>query len=78
MIGQKMFLIKKWSLWLVRQRKETLFLSVALDPNSQPSSHNYYHHQDPTLSTCVPPNLYSVHTVYSERIVLGNVESLRS
>ena len=52
MIGQKMFLIKKkWSLWHVRQRKETLFLSVALDLNSQPSSHNYYHHQDLTLST---------------------------
>ena len=53
MIGQKIFLIKKWSLWLVRQRKETLFLSVALDLNSQPSSHNYYHHQDLTLSTLV-------------------------
>jgi len=47
MIGQKLIL-KKWSLWLV---KRVLFLFVALDPNSQPSSHNYYHHQDPTLST---------------------------
>ncbi len=59
------------SLWLVRQ-KETLFLSVALDPNSQPSSHNYYHHQDLTLSTFVLLTS-RVHTVYSAQIVLGNV-----
>jgi hypothetical protein len=65
MIGQKMFLIKKWSLGLVRQRKETLFLSVALDPNSQPSSHNYYHHQDLTLSTFVLSNLPCAHRVQS-------------
>ncbi len=58
-----------WSLWLVRQ-KGTLFLSVVLDPNSQPSSHDYYHHQDLTLSTFVLANLYSVHTVYSVQIVL--------
>ncbi len=62
MIGQELILIKKWSLWLVRQ-KETLFLSVALDPNSQQSSHNYYHHQDLTLSTFVLPNLPCAHRV---------------
>ena len=73
MIGQKMILIKKWSLWLVRQRKETLFLSVALDPNSQPSSHNYYHHLDLTLFTSVLSIPYSVHTVYS---VLDRIFSL--
>jgi hypothetical protein len=53
------------------QTKRTLFLSVALDPNSQPSSHNYYHHQDLTLSTFVHTNLYSLHTVYSVQIVLS-------
>ena len=62
MIGQKMILIKIWSLWLV---KRLLFLFVALDPNSQPSSHNYYHHLDLTLSTFVPSIPYRVHTVYS-------------
>jgi hypothetical protein len=51
MIGQKMFLIKNGRCGLSDKEKETLFLSVALDPNSQPSSHNYYHHQDLTLST---------------------------
>ncbi len=61
-----------WSLWLVRQ-KETLFLLFALDPNSQPSSHNYYHHQDLTLSTFVFTNLYNVYTVYSAQILLGKV-----
>ena len=46
MIGQKMFLLKMWSLW-----QETLFSTFVPDPNSQPSSHNYYHHLDLTLST---------------------------
>ena len=45
--------------------QETWFSSFALDPNSQPSSHNYYHHLDLTLSTFVLSISYSVHTVYS-------------
>ncbi len=45
--------------------QEKLFLAFALDTNSQPSSHNYYHHQDLTLSTFVLSIPYSVHTVYS-------------
>ena len=53
MIGQKMFLIKNGRCGLSDKEKETLFLSVALDPNSQPSSHDYYHHQDLTLSILV-------------------------
>ncbi len=46
--------------------QETLFSPFALDPNSQPSSPNYYHHLDLTLSTLylVPFLPYSVHTVY--------------
>ena len=40
-------------------------LVIAPDPNSQPSSHNYYHHLDLTLSTFVLSIPYSVHTVYS-------------
>ena len=52
MIGQKLILIKNVVV-VASQTKGTLFLSVALDPNSQPSSHNYYHHLDLTLSTLV-------------------------
>ena len=40
-------------------------LFLCPDPNSQPSSHNYYHHLDLTLSTSVLSIPYSVHTVYS-------------
>ena len=50
---------------VARTWRETLFSSFALDPNSQPSSHNYYHHLDLTLSTIVLSIPYSVHTVYS-------------
>ncbi len=60
-----MFLIKKMVVVACQtKKKETLFLSVALDPNSQPSSHNYYHHKDPTLFTFVLSSPYRVHTVY--------------
>ena len=44
--------------------RETLFSSFAPDLNSQPSSHNYYHHLDLTLFTIVLSIPYSVHTVY--------------
>jgi len=47
--------------------QETLFSSFAPDPNSQPSSHNYYHHLDLTLFTLVL-------CVYRTKIVLGNVQ----
>jgi hypothetical protein len=59
-----MFLIKNGRCGLSDKEKETLFLSVAFDPDSQPSSHNYYHHQDPTLSTLCALLSYSLHTVY--------------
>ena len=62
MIGQKMILIKKM---VVEACQENFVLFVALDPNSQPSSHNYYHHLDLTLSTFVLSIPNSVHTVYS-------------
>jgi hypothetical protein len=61
MIGQKMILIKMWSLGHMA-RDFVLFLGP--DPNSQPSSHNYYHHLDLTLFTFVLSIPYSVHTVY--------------
>jgi hypothetical protein len=64
-----------WSLWHVAR---DFVLVLCPDPNSQPSSHNYYHHQDLTLSTFVPTNLYSVHTVYSVKIVLGKVQVYKS
>ncbi len=70
MIGQKIILIKNVVVVACQTRKELCSCQLPSIPNSQPSSHNYYHHQDPTLSTCVPPNLYSVHTVYSDQIVL--------
>ncbi len=63
MIGQKLILIKNM-VDVACQTKETLFLSFALDPNSQPSSHNYYHHLDLTLFTFVLSISYRVHTVY--------------
>jgi hypothetical protein len=50
-----------WSLWHMA-RDFVLFLGP--DPNSQPSSHNYYHHLDLTLFTFVLSIPYSVHTVY--------------
>ncbi len=60
-------------MWSLSGMRESLFSSFALNPNSQPSSHNYYHHQDLTLSTFVLTNLYSVHTVYSAQIVLISI-----
>ena len=65
MIGQKLILIKNVVVVASQTKKGTLFLSVALDPNSQPSSHNYYHHQDLTLSTFVLSNLPCAHRVQS-------------
>ena len=51
-----------WSLWHVSR---DFVLILAPRPDSQPSSHNYYHHQDLTLSASVLSIPYSVHTVYS-------------
>jgi hypothetical protein len=62
MIGQIFILIKNVVV-VACQTERTLFLSVALDPNSQPSSHNYYHHQDLTLSTVCSLS-YRVHPEY--------------
>ena len=48
MIGQKMILNKNvFVVWLERD----FVLFSCPEPNSQPSSHNYYHHLDLTLST---------------------------
>ena len=60
MIGQKMFLIKTWSLWLVARDFVPLHCP---DPNSQPSSHNYYHHLDLTLLLCALSTLQCAHRV---------------
>ena len=61
MIGQKLILIKNGRCGLSRD----FVLILAPRPDSQPSSHNYYHHLDLTLSTSVLSIPYSVHTVYS-------------
>ena len=63
MIGQKMILIK--NVVVVACGKRLCSPPLSLDPNSQPSSHNYYHHLDLTLFTSVLSIPYSVHTVYS-------------
>ncbi len=51
MIGQKMILIKNVVVVACQTRKERCSCQLTSTPNSQPSSHNYHHHQDPTLST---------------------------
>ena len=63
MIGQKLILIKNVVVVASQTKKGTLFLLVALDPNSQPSSHNYYHHQDLTLLLSALSTLQCAHRV---------------
>jgi hypothetical protein len=63
MIGHKMILIKNVVVVACQTRKELCFLSVALDLNSQPSSHNYYHHQDLTLLLSALSTLQCAHRV---------------
>ena len=80
------YLIYDWSenvlnknVVVVARGERLCSLPFALDPNSQPSSHNYYHHLDLTPSTFVPsyPTVCTQCTTVS-RSFLGKVESLRS